>query len=182
MKVLLISSSMRRNSNSEYLAAMCAEAIRKEGIEAELVSLAGLDIRFCIGCLSCHKTLQCVIKDDVSEIMEKVKEADALVFATPLYFFELSGLLKTFLDRMNPLYAQEYSFRKVYMIATAADGEDGIFDRAYSGLGGWVDCYSEAELSGRLCVGGVTAPGETKNESHEMMAAEFGRKIAEQIR
>ncbi|MGN0672883.1 MAG: flavodoxin family protein [Anaerovoracaceae bacterium] len=182
MKVLVISSSMRRNSNSEYLASVCAEAIRQEGIEAELISLSGLDIRFCIGCLSCHKTLKCVIRDDVSEIMEKVKAADALVFATPLYFYELSGQLKTFLDRMNPLYAQKYSFRDVYMIATAADDEENIFDRAYSGLGGWVDCYPEAKLAGRLCIGGVTAPGETKTESHERMATEFGRKIAEDIR
>lgn len=180
MKALIISSSLRRNSNSEILASECARGIEAAGGEAELVSLKDKDIGFCIGCLSCHKTLKCVLKDDTEELMAKVKAADALIFATPLYFFELSGLLKTFLDRMNPLYAQEYSFRRVYMISAAADDGEGIFDRAVNGLKGWVDCYPEARLMGSLTAGGLTGPGEAAaNEKYMKDAFAFGRMIAE---
>ena len=62
-----------------------------------------------------------VLKDDVPEIMTKVKEAEVVVFATPIYYYEMSGQMKTLLDRLNPLYNSDYRFRDIYMIATAAE-------------------------------------------------------------
>ena len=55
-------------------------------------------IQFCIGCLSCQKTQKCVLNDDANLIAEKVKDADTLVFATPIYYYEMSGQMKTLLD------------------------------------------------------------------------------------
>ena len=98
-----------------------------------------------------------MLKDDVPGIMDRVKAAEVIVFATPIYYYEMSGQLKTLLDRLNPLYAADYAFREIYMIATAAEDAESAFDKAYSGLQGWVDCFEKAELKGIVAGGGIDA-------------------------
>ena len=71
-KVLVVSTSLRGNSNSEILAKECERGAKDAGHEVEFVSLRGKDIRFCIGCMSCQKTSHCVLNDDVGGIMAKV--------------------------------------------------------------------------------------------------------------
>ena len=156
-KVLIISSSLRAGSNSEILARECEKGAKAAGHEVEFISLKGREIKFCIGCLSCQKTGSCVLRDDVPEIMAKVKAAEAIVFATPIYYYEMSGQLKTLLDRLNPLYAADYAFREIYMIATAAEDAESAFDKAYSGLQGWGDCFEQVELKGIVSGGGIDA-------------------------
>lgn len=156
-KVLIISSSLRAGSNSEILARECEKGAKAAGHEVEFISLKGKEIKFCVGCLSCQKTGSCVLLDDVPGIMAKVKAAEVIVFATPIYYYEMSGQLKTLLDRLNPLYAEEYAFREIYMIATAAEDEETTFDKALGGLQGWVDCFEMAELKGVVAGGGIDA-------------------------
>ena len=159
-KVIIISTSLRGNSNSEILAKECEKGARDAGHNVEFLSLRGKDIRFCRGCLSCQKTGSCVLKDDVPEIMAKVKEAEVVVFATPIYYYEMSGQMKTLLDRLNPLYNSDYRFRDIYMIATAAEDESTTIEKAYNGLQGWVDCFERAELKGCIFGGGINDAGE----------------------
>lgn len=178
MKVLIISTSIRAGSNSEILAKECQRGAIDAGHEVEFVTLKDKEIKYCIGCLSCLETRKCVLQDDVAEIREKVKAADAIVFATPIYYFEMCGQMKTLLDRMNPLYTDVYDFRKVYMIATAADEGDEVFEKAYNGLLGWVDCFPKAERSGLMAAGGL---GDAKVVSvykeYLEEAYEFGKAL-----
>lgn len=162
-KVLIISTSLRMNSNSDILAKECERGARDAGLDVEYVSLKGKEIKYCIGCLSCQKTNKCVLKDDVADIMAKVKEAEVIVYATPIYYYEMSGQMKTLLDRLNPLYTSDYNFRDIYMIATAADDSDTTFDKAYSGLSGWVDCFEKASLRGKVVAGGIDEAGSVNN-------------------
>ena len=104
-RVLVISSSLRKDSNSEQLAVSFADGASSAGHEVELVSLRDKEIRFCVGCLACQKTQRCFMHDDADAIREKMLYADVLVFATPIYYYEMSGILKTLLDRANPLYS-----------------------------------------------------------------------------
>ena len=173
-KVLIISTSLRMNSNSDILAKECERGARDAGLDVEYVSLKGKEIKYCIGCLSCQKTNKWVLDDDVADIMAKVKEAEVIVYATPIYYYEMSGQMKTLLDRLNPLYTSDYKFRDIYMIATAADDSDTTFDKAYSGLQGWVDCFEKATLKGKLVAGGVDEAGsvndfvDIKNKAYEL--------------
>ena len=137
-KVLIISTSLRGGSNSDILANECAKGAKEAGHDVELLSLKGKDIKYCIGCLSCQKTGMCVLKDDVADIMAKVKEAEVIVYAMPIYYYEMCGQMKTLLDRLNPLYSTDYSFKDIYMIATAAENDESAFEKAYNGLQGWV--------------------------------------------
>ena len=176
--VLIISTSLRGGSNSELLAKECAKGAEEAGNRVELVSLKGKKIQYCIGCLACLKTGKCVQKDDVPEIMEKLRRADVLVFATPIYYYEMCGQMKTLLDRMNPLYSSDYAFREVYMIATAADGGDSTFEKAYNGLQGWVDCFPKAKLCGLVAGEEIGDPKDAVNHPDVMEKAyELGKEI-----
>ena len=154
-KVLIISSSLRNRSNSEILAQEAARGAREAGHEVEFISLKDKDIRFCRGCLACQKLLKCVIKDDAMAIVEQIKNADTLVFATPIYYYELSGQLKTLLDRCNPLYPQEYRFRDVYLLTTSAENGDEVYKTAVGGLKGWIECFPVSRFAGVFSGGGV---------------------------
>ena len=175
-KVLVITTSLRAKSNSDILAERLIAGAKDAGHEVEHISLKGKEIRFCIGCLACQRTQKCVLKDDAVEIAEKVKTADTLVFATPIYYYEMSGQMKTLLDRLNPLYPSDYRFRKVYMLATATEDEEYVPGKAVSGLQGWVDCFEKAELVGSLFCGGISAAGEANGKKEEQDEAyRFGK-------
>ncbi|MBQ6467706.1 MAG: flavodoxin family protein [Clostridia bacterium] len=177
-KVLVITTSLRAKSNSDILASRLAEGAKDAGHSVECVSLKGKEIKYCIGCLTCQKTQKCVIKDDVPAIAEKVKNAETVVFVTPIYYYEMSGQMKTLLDRLNPLYPTDYKFRNVYMLSTAAEDEDFVPERAVSGLQGWIDCFEKAALAGTLFCGGVTAAGEASGKEKALKDAyEFGRNL-----
>lgn len=178
-KVLVITTSLRAKSNSDILAERLIAGAKDAGHEVEHISLKGKEIRFCIGCLACQRTQKCVLKDDAVEIAEKVKTADTLVFATPIYYYEMSGQMKTLLDRLNPLYPSDYRFRKVYMLATATEDEEYVPKKAVSGLQGWVDCFDKAELAGSLFCGGISAAGEANGKKEEQDEAyRFGKSLA----
>lgn len=170
-KVLIVSASLRSGSNSEILARECEKGALAAGHEVELISLKGKKINFCVGCLACQSKGACVLKDDVAEIMEKVLAAEVVVYATPIYYYEMSGQLKTLLDRMNPMYSMEYAFRDIYMIATAAEEEESAFEKAYNGLQGWVDCFEKAALKGLVTGGGIGDANDAPNHGDAMRKA-----------
>ena len=177
-KVLVITTSLRFRSNSDILAEKVIEGAKEAGHDVELVSLKGKTINFCKGCLACQKTQKCVIKDDAIEIAEKVKEAETLVFVSPIYYYEMSGQLKSLLDRLNPLYSSDYKFRNVYMLTTAAEDEDFVCEKAVSGLNGWVDCFEKAEFKGSLFCGGINDMGEAGSREQELQEAyDFGKAL-----
>lgn len=177
-KVLIISTSLRGGSNSDLLAKECEKGAKEAGHEVEFISLKDKEIKFCIGCLTCQKTGVCVIKDDVADIMEKVKNAEVIVYATPIYYYEMCGQMKTFLDRLNPLYLSDYAFRDIYMIATAAEDGKTVFDKAYNGLQGWVDCFEKASLKGIVEGGGIEEAKDALNHIDVMQEAyELGKGL-----
>ena len=176
-KVLVISTSLRNHSNSHAMAEAFARGAMESGNEVELISLQDKDIRFCRGCLACQKTGKCVINDDAPAIVAKMHDADVIAFATPIYYYEMSGQMKTLLDRANPLYGSDYSFTDIYMLTCAAEDEPEVPGRAISGLGGWIDCFERASLKGNVFAGGVTDPNEIQGHKALAEALEMGKAI-----
>ncbi|MCC0640833.1 MULTISPECIES: flavodoxin family protein [unclassified Clostridioides] len=147
-KVLIISTSFRKDGNSEMLADMFLKGAKESGNIVEKICLYDKTIHFCKGCLACQntKTGHCIMQDDADMIVQKMMTADVIVFSTPIYFYEMSGQMKTLLDRSNPLFPLEYSFRDIYLLTTAADKEEHAMDGAVKGLQGWIDCFENATL------------------------------------
>ena len=176
-RVVVISTSMRAGSNSQVLAEKFAEGAKNEGNEVEFISLRGKEIKFCVGCLACQKLGACVIKDDVNDIMAKVLEADVVCWATPIYYYEMSGQMKTLIDRMNAMYPKDYKFRDIYLLTTAAEDEAETPKRAEVGLTGWIDCYPKSRLVGTLFCGGVTMPRDIEGNGKLQEAYELGKDV-----
>ena len=176
-KVIVISTSLRPGSNSHVLAEQFAKGAEAAGHQVEFVSLRGKEIKFCVGCLSCQKTGACVIKDDVPAIMESVLNADVVCWATPIYYYEMSGQMKTFIDRMNAMYPKDYRFREVYLLTTAAEDEEFVPKRAEGGLQGWIDCFGKCSLKAHLFCGGVTETHEIEGNPKLQEAYELGENV-----
>lgn len=147
-KVLVISSSFRKNGNSDVLADSFIRGASEVGHDVKKVQLLDKKIEFCKGCLVCQKKMPCVIHDDVQKIIDEMKKSDVIVFATPIYFYEMSGQMKTLIDRTNPLFVDNYQFRDIYLIATSADDDEKAIDNAISGLKGWIECFENSQLKG----------------------------------
>ena len=177
-KVLIISSSPRKGGNSETLAAAFAKGAREAGNQVETVSLREKQVGFCKGCLACLKLGHCVIQDDAVEIAAKMHDADVLVFATPVYYYSVSGQLKTMLDRANPLYDTDYAFTQAYLLATAAEDAPETFEGTEKAVQGWVDCFPEAKLCGLVAGEEIGDPKDAVNHPDVMEKAyELGKEI-----
>lgn len=158
--VLVISTTLRKNGNSAMLANAFAQGAKEGGNRVDEVSLCGKKIEFCRGCLACQKTRKCVIKDDAIAIVEKMKAADVVAFATPVYYYEMSGQMKTLLDRANPLFDSDYKFSDIYLLSSAAEDDPHAVDGAEHGLGGWIACFERASLKGVVRGVGATDAGD----------------------
>ena len=158
--VLILSTSLRKKANSDYLAQVFKDGAEAADNSVEIISLRDKDIKFCKGCFACQTIGKCVIKDDSNEIVEKMCEADVIVWATPVYYYSMSGQMKTLIDRANCLYSRDYKFRNVYGLITATENEDYTPKGTIQGIQGWVDCFEKATLKNCLFAGGVTDQGE----------------------
>ncbi len=176
-RVIVLSTSLRRGSNSDMLADRFVEGALSAGNDVEKVSLVGKDIQFCRGCFACQKLGRCVIKDDVNDIMAKVLEADVVCWATPIYYYEMSGQMKTLIDRLNSMYPLDYKFRDVYLLTTAAEDEKDTPKRAEAGLTGWIDCFPKSRLAGTLFCGGVNDAREIEGSAKLQDAFELGKAV-----
>ena len=176
-KVLILSSSPRKGGNSEALAAVFAKGALEAGNQVETVYLREKQYGFCKGCLACQKLGHCVIKDDAVEIAAKMQNADVLVFATPVYYYSVSGQLKTMLDRANPIFNTDYAFTKAYLLATAAEDEPETVEGTVKAVQGWVDCFPRCELAGTVFAGGVTDVGKIARHPALEKAHQMGKEI-----
>ena len=146
-KITIVSSSLRKNSNSEILANEFTKGAKVNGNEINLINLKDIKMQFCIGCLSCGKTHKCVLKDGVTKkMLDEICSCDVIVFVTPVYYYAVSGQLKTFIDRMNPIYSMDYKFKNIYDIK------------------GFVDCYEGTKVKGTLFAGGLEKPNDAKKK------------------
>jgi len=175
--ILVISTSPRKGGNSETLADALIRGAEEAGNRVEKVCLYDKTIGFCKGCLACLKSHRCVIHDDADIIAQKMKEADVLVFATPIYYYEMCGQMKTMLDRANPLYDSDYKFREVYLLAAAADEEENAAEAAANGLSGWVACFPKARFAGTVFGGGADAVGTINGSVAMDHAYNMGKAI-----
>lgn len=103
MKILGIMGSPRKMGNTEILLDVSLEEIKNSGMTVTKISLRGKKIASCTGCEKCHETGRCVIKDDMEEIYQEMLESKGIIWATPVYFWSMSSLAKTAMDRTYAL-------------------------------------------------------------------------------
>ncbi len=99
-KIVAVLGSPRLNGNSAFIAGRFLEAARNLGAETQSFALNSLSYRGCQACMSCKKNSDtCVLKDDLAEVLEAVRKADVIVLASPVYYGDVTGQMKLFIDR-----------------------------------------------------------------------------------
>lgn len=128
-RIVVLVGSVRRGGNTELLARAFAEGAAANH-EVELVSVADYSIHPCTGCNCCctSEGNRCVQRDDMSEIFEKLRRADTVVIASPVYFYGLSARLKALIDRLHTPMRNTFSIRRLGLILVGAASLPDLFD------------------------------------------------------
>lgn len=176
-KVIVVTSSPRKDGNSETLARKFADGAIAAGNEVEFIAVRDINLKFCIGCMYCHTHDKCVLSDGMNGLYQKVQNADVIAFATPVYYYAVCGQLKTFLDRLNPLYVRKNNFKDVYLLATAAEDDEHAMDGSVKDIEGWAECFDGVKLKGVIRAVGVTEKGDIDNTAFPQKAFEMGKNV-----
>ncbi|MHC4507825.1 MAG: flavodoxin family protein [Planctomycetota bacterium] len=112
VKVLGISTSPRIKGNTDVLLRRALAGAESAGARTEYVRLADYEIGPCIECNACHATGRCDVRDDYQSLLEKMLDADRLIFATPVFFMTVCAQAKMLIDRGQCLWAQKYILKK----------------------------------------------------------------------
>jgi multimeric flavodoxin WrbA len=117
MKVLGISTSPRIKGNSDLLLRRALAGAESAGASVEYVRLADYEIGPCIECNACYTNGQCKVQDDYDTLLEKILDADRLVFATPVFFMSVCAQAKNLIDRGQCLWAAKYILKRESLAA-----------------------------------------------------------------
>ena len=194
-KVVILEGSPRVNGNSAILAEQAASGAKDAGAEVEAIHLHDMNIRPCSACEGCQqaKDLDCVIDDDMKTLYPKVRKADALLFASPIYFFTMSAQTKLFIDRCYALgctiqkgeeegltytFETDFAGKKIGIILTYGD-IDPFRSGAANALRTFQDMfhYLGSEIVG-MVYGTALEAGEIRSNSDLMkLAYELGKQL-----
>lgn len=176
MKVLIISSSPRKNGNSQCLCEAFAKGATEAGHHVDLVRLAEKKIGCCLACDACMRNGgTCIQKDDMQQLLALYQEADVLVLATPIYFYGISAQMKTFIDRTYPIW-QNFGKKDVYYIISAGLDQK-IIERSLGDLDGFVAHLDASEIKGRLYATDVMEAGLVLGKPIMEEAYHMGRAL-----
>lgn len=128
MKILAISGSPREQGNTEILLNEALKGAAQEGADTELYSVSGKKIGPCEACLTCRETGECRIDDDMQYLFEKLRDADGIIFGTPIYLYGMTSQTKAIMDRTFALnHNQTCLANKVGGVVVVA-GSLGLLD------------------------------------------------------
>jgi len=183
-RVLILAASPRKNGNSTILALEAAEGVKTEGGEPDVVPIGNLKIAPCRACDSCRTKPEagCIIKDDMEPLYQRIRDSQAILFATPIYWFNVSAQMKLLIDRTYAIYNKgTYAFtgKDVGVILTYED-KDVFASGGVNALRSFQDtfAYVKANLMG-MVYGTANKAGEVQaNKELLQKAYELGKKLA----
>ncbi len=128
-RIVVLIGSTRKGGNTDLLARSFAEGASKNN-SVELVSVADYKINPCIGCNSCfaRDKNECFQNDDMSVIYDKLRDADIVVIASPVYFYGISAQLKAMIDRLHTPMRNEFQIKKLALLLVGAATLPELFD------------------------------------------------------
>ena len=163
--ILILSASPRKGGNSDLLCDQFAKGAREAGHAVEKIRLPEKKIGYCTGCYACQKLHKCVQNDDGNELVEKMLAADAIVLATPVYFYSMDAQLKTLIDRTVSRWDDFGRFKgtEFWLLVTGADENREMMNATLEGLRGFMrDCMEGSIERGVIYGTGAYEKGAVK--------------------
>ena len=176
-KVLILSGSPRIGGNSDLLCDAFMRGALESGNNVEKIRVAAKKVAPCSGCYYCKDNKgQCVYKDDMEEIMQKMIDADVIVLASPMYFYSINAQLKAVIDRTVARWL-EVKNKEFYYIVTMADEEISSAETTLACFRGYAACVEDAVEKGIIIGSGVYEPGEIANTEAIKKAYILGKQV-----
>lgn len=183
-KVMIVMGSPRLKGNSATLALRVAEGAKDSGAEVESFYLHKMNIKPCTACDVCQRDISqgCNIKDDMEQLYPKLRQMDALVIASPIYWFSVAAQTKLFIDRLYALGSQQshsLKGKRIGIVLTYGD-TDPFNSGAVNAMRSFQDAfrYIGSRIVG-MVYGSASRPGEIKNNSALMEEAyKLGKRLA----
>lgn len=178
-KVLVLNGSYMPNGSVDVLLRELERGVKDAGNEAVRLNVTRMTVGGCRGCNACKmgKAHPCVQKDDMDRVYKELESSDVVVWGTPLYFYQMSGAMKTLLDRLYALPQSEEEGKGYATVVAASAPEDDIrecmepfYERCFEGTLGWTD-------RGSVFAGGVDGGESAKRSPAFTQAYELGRSL-----
>jgi multimeric flavodoxin WrbA len=181
-QILVFKGSPRERGNSSILADKAAEGAISAGAEVETYSLQRMDIHPCDGCDICQETGVCVLGDEMQQLYPRLRLADAIVIASPIYWFTISAQTKLFIDRWYALESSQGSALKGkhFGILLTYGDNDPYTSGAINAIRTFQDMfrYIKAEIVG-IVYGTASKEGDILNRPDLLeQAYKLGEKLA----
>lgn len=189
-RILVIQGGGRPNGNTAQLVSNFVRGAEEAGHNVEVISLLKNKVNGCLGCNACRYGKPCIQKDSFNNIVPKIKDSDMIVFASPLYFWTISSMIKAFIERFyciaeedpNPPLGryEKYPEKDCALLMTAADNFFWTFEQAVSYYQFAIVNYIGFRNKGMLLAGGC---GDTNGKpqidqtEHLQKAYQFGKNI-----
>ncbi|MDD4372269.1 MAG: flavodoxin family protein [Anaerostipes sp.] len=189
-KILVIQGGGRANGNTAQLVSAFKKGAIEAGHKVDVLSLQKNIVNGCIGCNACRYGKPCIQKDSFNDIVPMIREADLIVFASPLLFWTLSSKIKAFIERFyciaeedsNPPYGryEKYPIKDAALLMTSADDLFWTYEQAVSYYKFTIINYIGFHDKGMVLAGGC---GDTNGKpqidktSHLQEAYEFGKNV-----
>lgn len=189
-RILVIQGGGRPNGNTAQLVSSFVRGAEEAGHHVEVISLLKNKVNGCLGCNACRYGKPCIQKDSFNNIVPKIKDSDMIVFASPLYFWTISSMIKAFIERFyciaeedpNPPLGryEKYPEKDCALLMTAADNFFWTFEQAVSYYQFTIVNYIGFRNKGMLLAGGC---GDTNGKpqidqtEHLQKAYQFGKNI-----
>lgn len=176
-RIVVLAGSMRKGGNTDLLAQAFADGASKNNI-VEIVSVADYKVNPCIGCNTCftREGNQCFQKDGMTEIYQKLKTADVIAIASPVYFYGVSAELKAVIDRLHTPMRNEFQVKKLALLLVGAATLLELFD-AIKLQYQLVLNFFHLEDAGMVLVRGVKDIGDIKGRKELDEAYNLGTSI-----
>ena len=178
--ILIISSSLSGTRHTKKLCEQFEKGATEASNNVELLELRGKKINYCLGCNTCQKNGgTCVYTDDVPLILEKMIKADIIVLASPIYFYSITGQMKTLIDRTYAKFNLISNKEFYFILSCAAPYEEPYkadLDIAINSFRGFIKCLPNAKEQG-IIIGDNMASTEIEKTKAYQDAYNIGKSI-----
>ena len=176
-RIVILMGSERKGGNTEALAGAFMEGA-KEKNEVEMIRVGDINVYPCTGCECCFTSKEnvCAQKDDMTWIYEKLKNADMLVIASPLYFYGISAQLKAVIDRLHNPMRNTFAIRRTALLMAGAASKEEIYDAVITQYKLTLSFFG-LEDAGMVFARKVKKPGDVLNSETLKEAYALGKRI-----
>lgn len=173
-KIVVLNGSPRKQGTTAALAEVVSKAAAEQGAEIKSYYLNGMNIKGCQSCYACkEKEHRCILQDDMQELYDEIAAASGIIFATPVYMWQMTAQLKPVIDRLYPFLKPDYSSfltpgKKVLLAVTQGRPDTSMFHHYFEHMGKNLSFLGFGDY--KILIAGGTHKPEDIHEQTEVVA------------